>query len=186
MPILLSQVVIRLAADGDRARIRPALLKRLRADADAWCREAPGRLSSAAVGSPPPRAPGRLVTARLEARALGVILRPGVYRWLRIARLHRLLTAATRGLVAPEGSVLVLVGAGGRPEDVLEAGRALLRSWLGLGRAGLNVHPLSQILDAPRTAAELSRRVRVEEGEEALCVFRAGRSAPPARSRRLR
>lgn len=124
--------------------------------------------------------------SRLEARALGALLRPGAYRWLRTARLHRVLTVATRGLVGPEGSVLVLVGAGDRPEEVLLAGRALLRSWLALGRAGLHVHPLSQILDSPRPAAELSSLAGVAEGEEALSVFRVGRSAPPARSRRLR
>lgn len=174
---LSTREVADLYVAGDRALYDdPRLVEELRS----WLRLGPAdpRLDGLAADC--------LNLSRLEARALSILLRPGVYRLLRAARMHRLLTFATRPLVAREGSVLVLVGAVRTHGEMLEAGRSLLRSWLSLTRSGFHAHPLSQILDAPSTAAELSRRAGVGGGEKALCVFRVGRSAPPARSRRLR
>jgi hypothetical protein len=76
--------------------------------------------------------------------------------------------------------VLVLVGLPG--ESRVDAGRRLQRIWLALARRGLAVHPLSQLLDCPVTAARVAERV----GAEPLAVFRAGRPvAEPVRSARL-
>lgn len=119
---------------------------------------------------------------RLGAAVLGLLLRPRVYPLVRAARGHRLFTAATKSVLAREGSVLVLTGEAHDPAQVLAQGRALLRVWLALARRGLHTHPLSQILDDERTKRKLWERV----GEEPFAVFRAGRSEPPARSARQR
>jgi nitroreductase len=127
-----------------------------------------------------------LALSRAAATALAVVLRPRVYGAVRAARLHRVLTAATKGVLSREGSVLVLEGRGDAPEHVLDHGRSLLRVWLALARRGLYTHPLSQILDCAETEQELSERLAVTEPSRLLSVFRAGRSATPARSHRLR
>jgi len=119
-----------------------------------------------------------LELSRFEARFLGAALRThGLTRRL---GLPRLLAAAGRGLLRYDGTVLVLVGLPG--ESRVDAGRRLQRSWLTLARGGLAVHPLSQLLDCPATAARVAERV----GAEPLAVFRAGRPvAGPVRSARL-
>jgi hypothetical protein len=91
-----------------------------------------------------------------------------------------LLAATGSGLLRYDGTVLVLT-AGGDPDRV-DAGRRLLRTWLGLARHGLAVHPLSQLIDCPATAARLADRV----AGEPLAVFRVGRPrSEPPRSARL-
>jgi hypothetical protein len=115
--------------------------------------------------------------SRAEARLLEAALRmPPVARRF---GLGALLAASGRNLLRYDGSVLVLTDRG---EDVREAGRRLMRTWLALARHGLAVHPLSQLLDCPATAARLTARI----GTTPLAVFRAGRprTAPP-RSARL-
>jgi hypothetical protein len=123
-----------------------------------------------------------LALPRAGAAVLGLLLRPRVYPLVRSARIPRLFTAATRSVLDCAGTVLVLTGDAGEPEQVLAHGRALLRVWLALARRGLYAHPLSQILDDERTKMELAARV----GAEPFAVFRAGRSKAPARSARLR
>ena len=123
-----------------------------------------------------------LALPRPGAALLGLLLRPGVYTFVRAARIHRLFTVATRSLPDREGSVLVLTGEAHEPEQVLAHGRALHRVWLELARRGLYTHPLSQILDDERTKRELAARI----GAEPFAVFRVGRSQAPARSARLR
>jgi hypothetical protein len=115
--------------------------------------------------------------SRLEARVLSGALRS--YRLTRRLGLPALLAASGRNVLRYEGSVLVLTG---HDTDLREAGRRLLRTWLLLGRFGLAVHPLSQLLDCPATAARLTARV----GAPPLAVFRVGtpRQEPP-RSARL-
>jgi hypothetical protein len=119
-----------------------------------------------------------LVLSRVEARLFDAALRS-----LPVTRrlgLPALLAATGRGLLRGDGSVLVLTGSPG--EDRVAAGRRLLRTWLGLARHGLAVHPLSQLIDCPVTAARLGDRV----GAEPLAVFRAGRPRDePVRSARL-
>jgi hypothetical protein len=112
----------------------------------------------------------------LEARALALLLRPRV---LPLAR--RALTASARRVLDVDGSVLVLEGG----DDVLAAGRSLLRAWLALSRDGYRTHPLSQILDCDETARELAARLAPGPGRSLLSVFRAGVSEPPPRSHRL-
>jgi hypothetical protein len=73
------------------------------------------------------------------------------------------------------------VGGGREPGVLIDAGRLLLRTWLTLARHGLAVHPLSQLIDCPVTAARLAGRV----GGEPLAVFRVGRPlTEPVRSAR--
>ena len=115
---------------------------------------------------------------RVAARALDVALRG--YRVLRPWGLPAALAAGSRGVLRYDGSVFVLTGRPG--EDPREAGRRLLRTWLTLGRHGLAVHPLSQLIDCPSTAARLAGRV----GALPLAVFRVGRPRhEPPRSARL-
>lgn len=123
---------------------------------------------------------------RATAAGLALLLRPRVYPFVRALRLHSTFTAATRSLLEQEGSVLVLTGATGTPEQVLTHGRWLLRVWLELARRGLYAHPLSQILDCAATERELATRVRATPDRRPFSVFRVGRSEPPPRSHRLR
>ncbi len=112
---------------------------------------------------------------RIEARALAGALR--TYPVTRRLGLPALLAASGRDLLRYDGSVLVLTGAG----DLRLAGRRLLRTWLALARWGLAVHPLSQLIDCPETAARLTDRV----GAPPLAVFRVGRPLQePVRSAR--
>jgi hypothetical protein len=124
-----------------------------------------------------------LVLSRVQARLLGAALR--AYPVTRRLGLPALLAAAGRHLLDPDGSVLVLITVPG--EDRVGAGRRLLRTWLGLARHGLAVHPLSQLVDCPATAQRLAERVgAAPDGARPLAVFRVGRPlAAPARSARL-
>jgi hypothetical protein len=125
-----------------------------------------------------------LELSRVEARALGLAL-----RGLRAAPVLRrglpaLLAAAGRGLLRGDRTVLVLTALPGEegPAGRIAAGRRLQRTWLALARHGLAVHPLSQLLDCPSTAARLADRV----GSLPLAVFRVGHPClPPVRSARL-
>ncbi|WLS44679.1 hypothetical protein Q3V37_25340 [Micromonospora profundi] len=117
-----------------------------------------------------------LALSRSEAWALSAALR--AYRVTRRLGLAALLAASGRGLLRYDGSVLVLLADG---DDRIAAGRRLLRTWLTLARHGLAVHPLSQLLDCPATAARLAERV----GGQPLAVFRVGHPlAEPVRSAR--
>jgi hypothetical protein len=119
-----------------------------------------------------------LALSRAEAWSLGAALR--TLPLTRRLGLPALLAAAGGGLLRGDGTVLVLTARPG--EAGVDAGRGLLRSWLALAREGLAVHPLSQLLDCPATAARLADRV----GAEPLAVFRVGRPvAEPVRSARL-
>lgn len=114
----------------------------------------------------------------------------GGYRVTRRLGLARLLAASGAGLLRYDGTVLVLAAtgaSGGAPGpdegcDRVGAGRRLLRAWLLLAGLGLAVHPLSQVIDCPVTAARLAARV----GAPPLAVFRVGRPlTEPPRSARL-
>lgn len=127
-----------------------------------------------------------LALTRLEAAVVSLLLRPQVYPLVRRLGLHRTFGAATTKLLDRDGTALVLAGTWDSPAELLEHGRSLYRVWLALGRRGVYTHPLSQILDCPATESELASRVGVEGEHRLLSVFRAGRSEPPARSRRMR
>ncbi len=122
-----------------------------------------------------------LALSPLEARLLGIALRPAPLRAVRTLRLHHAF-ASSSASVLRSGSVLVLSSAG----DVRETGRTLMRIWLALSGLGCFTHPLSQLIDFEPTERELARRLGVETPRRVLSVFRAGRSAAPARSARLR
>jgi hypothetical protein len=126
-----------------------------------------------------------LELSRGQARALAAALAAlRAAPFVRHLGLPAVLAAAGRGLLRRDGTVLVLAalpdeeGAAGR----VAAGRRLQRTWLALARHGLAVHPLSQLIDCPTTAARLADRV----GAEPLAVFRVGRPlVEPVRSARL-
>ncbi len=126
-----------------------------------------------------------LSLSALEGRVLAALLSPPVHPWFRRLHLAALLNALTPRLVHEDSTLLALRARGREPADVLEAGRSLMRLWLELGRMGLYVQPLSQILDFPETQARLAERLRVGADEHLLCLFRTGHSPPPALSRRL-
>ncbi|MFG3420322.1 hypothetical protein ACIBTZ_02040 [Micromonospora sp. NPDC049460] len=118
-----------------------------------------------------------LVLSRFEARFLAASLR--AYPVTRRLGLAALLAVSGRSLLRYDGSILVMVADG---DDHIAAGRRLLRTWLTLARHGLAVHPLSQLIDCPVTAARLAGRV----GGQPLALFRVGRPlAEPTRSARL-
>lgn len=118
-----------------------------------------------------------LAMSRPEALALRAVLAAHASR-----PLAPVLASTQSGLLRGEGSVLVLSGSPEAAEDMIRAGRELLRVWYALAAQGISVHPLSQLIDCAETERELRRRI----GARPLAVFRAGRpvSAPP-RSARL-
>jgi len=122
-----------------------------------------------------------LCLSAVEARVLGVVLRPGPLRVCKALRLHHAFAASSARILGEE-TVLVLDSDG----DVQAAGRSLMRIWLELGRRGLYTHPLSQIVDCARTEQELAGRLGIAAPRRMLSVFRAGHSAAPVRSARLR
>jgi hypothetical protein len=124
-----------------------------------------------------------LALSRVQARLIGAAL--GAYPVTRRLGLPALLAAAGRHVLAPDATVLVLTTVPG--EDRVGAGRRLLRTWLLLGRQGLAVHPLSQLVDCPATAQRLAERVAgTADGVRPLAVFRVGRPlTAPVRSARL-
>jgi hypothetical protein len=126
-----------------------------------------------------------LALTRFEALAFGVLLYPRVYPLVRALRLHRRFTESAKSVLEREGTVLVIEGPDGRPEEVLETGRSILRVWLALTAARYATHPLSQILDYYVTERALAHWLEVRRGWQLLSVFRAGRSAPAPRSHRL-
>jgi hypothetical protein len=126
-----------------------------------------------------------LALSRVEALALGCLLRKRVYRFVRMLGLHRVFTASAKSVLEVDGSVLVLVGAADGFEELLLSGRSLLRVWLELSISGCYTHPLSQIIDCSSTADGLAGRLALEPGRRLLSVFRAGRSEPPPQSHRL-
>jgi len=126
-----------------------------------------------------------LALSRVEALALGFLLRKRVYRFVRMLGLHRAFTASAKSVLEVDGSVLVLAGAANTFEELLLSGRSLLRVWLELSVAGRYTHPLSQIIDCSSTADRLAQRLALEPALRLLSVFRAGRSEPPSQSHRL-
>ncbi|MQY12641.1 hypothetical protein SRB5_27770 [Streptomyces sp. RB5] len=132
-------------------------------------RPAPDGLTAAALGLTRPQALG----LRTALAAYGPLRRLG---------LPALLARGQGDIPDHDGSVLVLTGRPGTPEDMIDAGRDLVRMWYALTDLGLAVHPLSQLIDCPHTAAALTRRV----GARPLAVLRAGRPAGPVhRSARI-
>ena len=123
---------------------------------------------------------------RYEAAAVSLLLRPGVFPLVRRTRLDRAFSASTTRLLERDGSALVLVAVAGSPEQILTHGQSLHRIWLALAKRGLYTHPLSEILDFPPTERQLASRIGATDGRRLLSVFRAGRSAPPPRSGRMR
>ncbi|MDX6490866.1 MAG: hypothetical protein QOD43_1111, partial [Gaiellaceae bacterium] len=67
-----------------------------------------------------------LALSRLEALALGFLLRKRVYRLVRTLGLHRAFTASAKSVLEVDGSLLVLVGAADTFEELLLSGRSLL------------------------------------------------------------
>jgi hypothetical protein len=126
-----------------------------------------------------------LALSRGEARALGTALQGlRAVPFLRLLGLPAVLAAAGRGLLRRDGTVLVMTELPGEEVALgrIGAGRRLQRTWLALARHGLAVHPLSQLLDCPATAARVAARV----AGTPLAVFRVGRPlTTPVRSARL-
>lgn len=118
-----------------------------------------------------------LELSTVEAVGLRVALSPRVHAVGRRLGLPSVLASASP--MSTGDTVFVLTG---DPTDPVAAGRRLMRTWLTLGRHGIAVHPLSQLLDCPHTAGRLADLV---DGAP-LAVFRAGRPlrTPPRSSRR--
>jgi hypothetical protein len=127
-----------------------------------------------------------MAMSRLEAAGLAAMIGPRAYPVTRRLGGPALLAAASKSLLRYDGTVLVLVGGAVTPETVIDHGRALVRVWLALSDRGLHVHPLSQLLDCPATAAQLAARLDLAPDESPLAVFRTGRPVKdPPRSARI-
>jgi hypothetical protein len=116
-----------------------------------------------------------MAMSRLEAAALSVLIAPRAYPVTRRLGGPAVLAAASKSLLRYDGTALVLVGSAVTPEAVIEHGRALVRVWLALSDRGLNVHPLSQLLDCTTTAGRLAESLDLAPDESPLAVFRTGR-----------
>ena len=144
------------------------------------------------IRAPPPRSPGRcpgegpaapcssmgLAAASRIAPALAGSGRahPGLFALVGDGR-----SAGAHGIA---GSALHPAGL--PAEEVLGAGRALLRAWLAAHRAGVAVAPASQVVDAPRAHAALRRGLGLRSADVVLAVFAAGTpQGDPPRSPRL-
>ncbi|MFF5287915.1 hypothetical protein [Paractinoplanes globisporus] len=127
-----------------------------------------------------------MALSRFEATGLAAMIAPIAYPVTSRLGGPALLAAASKSMLRYDGSVLILVGRAVSPESVVEHGRALVRVWLALSDRGLTVHPLSQLLDCPITAAALAAKLGLSPGESPLAVFRTGRPLEaPIRSARI-
>ncbi|MBO3090230.1 hypothetical protein [Cellulomonas dongxiuzhuiae] len=124
---------------------------------------------------------GRAVEAVVRARPLPVAPRPGEPLE---GPQHLVLVARTPGVLGATEALDARLGL--PPADVVEAGRALQRTWLHAARAGLAVAPHSEVVDSPHAVAGLRRRLGLRRSQVALAVFSVGRPAAPVpRSPRL-
>lgn len=142
------------------------------------------RLGAASVVSNDGLSAPCLGLGRTEAVSLRALLSRPTHPLARPPGLARAAGHNARRLLDPPHSVLVLTGAVEHARHVLSSGRMLMRLWLELSRRGRYVHPLSEIIDFPRTRLELATMIGGLPGENILAIFRAGRSPVPARSRR--
>lgn len=119
-----------------------------------------------------------LELSRVEAAALRLALARPVRPLLARSGAMRLI--ARSATAHPWGTVVALHGPPDlAPQQVGELGRALLRVWLAAAQQGWSSHPLSALLDCPRTA-------RAWPGLPPVAVFRLGiPTRPAARSARL-
>ena len=99
-------------------------------------------------------------------------------------RLHRLLALDGVLLARRSAGLCLLTVPAGAPEELVEAGRLLLRLWLAATRAGFSAHPVSALLDCPATVAP-ALRVFGAEAEVPAALFRLGACPPVARAPRL-
>lgn len=112
-----------------------------------------------------------------QVAALARMLGPTAHPWLRRAGVLRLL--ARSASTSRPGTVLLLhAPADLTPEGICDLGRSLLRGWLEAGRHGWSVHPWSQLLDVPETAAHLADLVPA--GTTPYSAFRVGVARGPA------
>ena len=123
-----------------------------------------------------------------EARGLALLTSAGpLRRALEVSRLDRWVARASE--LRPRGAVLALWAAPGlTPDELGPLGGELLACWLAGERGGWSAHPLSELLDEPRTAAAIDEHVARELGHPAqvYAVWRCGRpDALPYRSPRL-
>ena len=146
-----------------RARARPGRGRPVDVRHAGRRRRAAGVDAPAPAASPlPPRRPHRPGNGAVpgRGRALGLAL-----RGLRADPVLRrggpaLLAAAGRGLLRGDGSVLVLTALpGGRGPQAGSRPAGACAGLARLARHGLAVHPLSQLLDCPATAARTADRV---------------------------
>ena len=91
---------------------------------------------------------------------------------------HLVLVARTSGVRSATEALDARIGL--PPAQVLEAGRALQRTWLHAHRSGLAVAPHSEVVDSPHAVAGLRRRLGLRRSQVALAVFSVGRPVDPA------
>ena len=127
--------------------------------------------------------------------------------WKRMATLnqlglYRVMAAIDARLVADAPAIVALTG-GNAPDQIWEAGRAMMEAWVSLNGAGYAVHPyyvvtdISNRLGRGRVAPEwtndslralslVHEAVGMQRDEQVHLLLRVGKpSRPPVRSRRL-
>ncbi|MBO0790091.1 MAG: hypothetical protein J2P36_03970 [Ktedonobacteraceae bacterium] len=105
-------------------------------------------------------------------------------RWLSHVGLHHLLALETEWTVRHSTSLCLLTTPSLARQDVIQAGRTLLRLWLMADQAGLTTHPVSALIDSQSTVVP-TLAVFGAQGAMPAAIFRLGVTQPVARSHRL-
>ncbi|MEV6608102.1 hypothetical protein [Kutzneria sp. NPDC051319] len=118
------------------------------------------------------------------------------YEWLalraafRLGRLPAPLATVFSGrdirLLGVAPAVAVLMADSDRPEDLVAAGRRLLRAWVTICANGFGYHPISIAIDRPETRPAIAALTGAKAGATPVALFRIGRPTGPAgRSNRI-
>jgi hypothetical protein len=142
--------------------------RRFVADLDAWVRPDPA--------SPDGMTPRQLGLARHEWLALKAAFVLGRIR----GPLARVYGAREVRLMRDAPAVAVLSAASDSPQDLVDAGRRLLRAWVTICGAGFGYHPISIAIDREETRPRVAALSQADGTPVAM--FRVGRPTTPAAS----
>ena len=140
--------------------------RRFVADLDAWVRADPA--------SPDGMTPRQLGLARHEWVALRAAFVLGRVR----GPLARAYGAREVRLMRDAPAVAVLSAASDAPDDLVDAGRRLLRAWVTICAEGFGYHPISIAIDREETRPWVSALAQADGTPVAM--FRVGRPTAPA------
>lgn len=106
-------------------------------------------------------------------------------RWETKAK-QRLLGNYYKSSFKGTASICWITGEFNTPEDWLNAGRMMARTWLLFTQESAYIHPFGNIITNPKAYRKFNEKIKGgEENKKLWMVFRAGYSKEPARSYRL-